>query len=126
MTTTHTVRAQRDGRSWLVWIDDELRTQARRQRDVELMARDWLANMHDRDADSFTLDVEFVLPDSVRAHLDRAVELRAEADRARRAATSETAAAARELHEAGLTLREIGPLLDVSYQRAQQLAAAAE
>ncbi|WP_349814832.1 aminotransferase class I/II-fold pyridoxal phosphate-dependent enzyme [Curtobacterium sp. MCJR17_043] len=126
MTTKHTVRAQRDGRSWLVWIDDELRTQARRQRDVELMARDWLANMHDRDADSFTLDVEFVLPDSVRAHLDRAVELRAEADRARRAATNETAAAARELHEAGLTLREIGPLLDVSYQRAQQLVAAAE
>ncbi|PZF65847.1 hypothetical protein DEJ33_08900 [Curtobacterium sp. MCPF17_047] len=126
MTTTHNVRAQRDGRYWLVWIDGELRTQARRQREVEPMARDWLANMHDRPAEAFLVQVEFVLPDSVRAHLDRAVELRDEADRARRAAADETVAAAKELHEAGLTVREIGPLLDVSYQRAQQLVAAAD
>jgi hypothetical protein len=126
MTTAHTVRAQRDGRYWLVWIDGALRTQARRQLEIEPMARDWLANMHDRPAVDFTVRIEIVLPDSVRAHLDRAGELRAEAERARRAAGRETAAAAKELHDAGLTLREIGPLLDVSYQRAQQLVAAAD
>ena len=70
MTTTHTVRAQRDGRYWLVWIDGALRTQARRQREIEPMARDWLANMHDRPAADFTVRIEIALPDSVRAHLE--------------------------------------------------------
>ncbi|KTR41197.1 hypothetical protein NS263_04990 [Curtobacterium oceanosedimentum] len=123
--STHHVRAERGARYWVVWIDGQPMTQAKRQRDIEPMARDWLAALHERAPDSFELEVEVVMPASAREHLDRAKALREAAERARSEATRETAAAALALHEAGLTVREIGPLLEVSHQRAQQLVAAA-
>jgi hypothetical protein len=122
----HTVRAERDGKYWVIWIDGVIRTQAKREREIELMARDWLSLMHDdRDPESFELVVEVAMPEAAQAHLDRAVALREESERARIEAAKETAAAALVLHESGLTVREIGPLLHVSHQRAQQLVAAA-
>ncbi|MBT2501435.1 hypothetical protein [Curtobacterium sp. ISL-83] len=121
----HTVRAERDGRYWVILIDGEVRTQARREREIEMMARDWLSLMLDRDADSFELDIEIAMPEAARAHLERARVLREESERTRVEAARETAAAALVLHESGLTVREIGPLLHVSHQRAQQLVAAA-
>ena len=123
--THHTVRAERGTKYWVVWIDGEPRTQARREREIEPMARDWLALTHDRDADTFHLDIEVVMPEAAVAHLDRARELRETSERARIESARETAAAALVLHESGLTVREIGPLLHVSHQRAQQLVAAA-
>ncbi|MFL0359606.1 hypothetical protein [Curtobacterium flaccumfaciens] len=122
----HTVRAERDGKYWVIWIDGVIRTQAKREREIELMARDWLSLMNDdRDPESFELVVEVAMPEAAQAHLDRAVALREESERARVEAAKETAAAALVLHECGLTVREIGPLLHVSHQRAQQLVAAA-
>ncbi|MCS0644954.1 MULTISPECIES: hypothetical protein [Curtobacterium] len=122
----HTVRAERDGKYWVIWIDGVIRTQAKREREIELMARDWLSLMNDdRDPESFELVVEVAMPEAAQAHLDRAVALREESERARIEAAKETAAAALVLHESGLTVREIGPLLHVSHQRAQQLVAAA-
>jgi hypothetical protein len=122
----HTVRAERDGKYWVIWIDGVIRTQAKREREIELMARDWLSLMNDdRDPESFELFVEVAMPEAAQAHLDRAVALREESERARIEAAKETAAAALVLHESGLTVREIGPLLNVSHQRAQQLVAAA-
>lgn len=121
----HTVRAERDERWWVVVIDGEARTQARRARDIEPMARDWLALTNNRDPESFDLDVQVVMPQEARTHLDRASALRADAERARAEAARETAAAALALHAAGMTVREIGPMLHVSHQRAQQLVAAA-
>jgi hypothetical protein len=122
----HTVRAERDGKYWVIWIDGVIRTQAKREREIELMARDWLSLMNDdRDPESFELVVEVAMPEAAQAHLDRALALREEAERARVEAAKETAAAALVLHESGLTVREIGPLLHVSHQRAQQLVAAA-
>lgn len=122
----HTVRAERGGKYWVIWIDGVARTQAKRERDIEPMARDWLSLMNDdRDPGSFELAVEVVVPEAAQAHLDRALALRQESERARVEAARETAAAALVLYEAGLTVREIGPLLHVSHQRAQQLVAAA-
>lgn len=122
----HTVRAERGKKYWVIWIDGVIRTQAKREREIELMARDWLSLMNDnRDPESFELVVEVAMPEAAQAHLDRAVALREESERARIEAAKETAAAALVLHESGLTVREIGPLLHVSHQRAQQLVAAA-
>lgn len=118
----HTVRAERGKKYWVIWIDGVIRTQAKREREIELMARDWLSLMNDdRDPESFELVVEVAMPEAAQAHLDRAVALREESERARIEAAKETAAAALVLHESGLTVREIGPLLHVSHQRAQQL-----
>lgn len=121
----HRVRAARSQKYWQIWIDGELRTQAKRQGDIEEMARDWLSLIHDREGGAFELDIEVELPAYATAHLERAAALRAESERARVAAAHETAAAALVLHDAGLTVREIGPLLHVSHQRAHQLVAAA-
>ncbi|TDW73216.1 hypothetical protein EDF51_10238 [Curtobacterium sp. PhB25] len=122
----HTVRAERGKKYWVIWIDGVIRTQAKREREIEFMARDWLSLMNDdRDPESFELVVEVAMPEAAQAHLDRAVALREESERARIEAAKETAAAALILHESGLTVREIGPLLHVSHQRAQQLVAAA-
>lgn len=60
---------------------------------------------------------------SVQGHLNQAHQLRQESSQAQAAATAETQAAARELHEAGLPVRDIGRLLGVSFQRAHQLMA---
>jgi hypothetical protein len=121
----HHVRATRSQKYWLIWIDGELRTQAKRQGDIEETARDWLSLIHDRDGSAFALEVEVDLPADATAHLERAAVFRAESERARVAAARETAAAALVLHDAGLTVREIGPLLHVSHQRAHQLVTAA-
>ncbi|ROP74394.1 hypothetical protein [Curtobacterium sp. PhB115] len=121
----HTVRAERGRKYRVIWIDGEVRTQAKREREIEPMARDWLSLMNDRLPESFDLEVEVRMPDAAQAHLDRARALREESERARAEAAKETAAAALVLHQAGLTVREIGPLLHVSHQRAQQLVAAA-
>jgi hypothetical protein len=123
--TTHHVRAERGDRYWVVWIDGRPMTQAKRRGEIEPMARDWLAAVHECDPQSFELEVEVVIPAVAQAHLDRARTLRETADRARSEAARETAAAALALHDAGLTVREIGPMLEVSHQRAQQLVAAA-
>lgn len=123
--SAHQVRAERGDRYWVIWIDGRPMTQAKRRHEIEPMARDWLAVVHEQDPESFDLEVEVVMPPAARTHLDRARTLRETADRARAEAARETAAAALALHDAGLTVREIGPMLDVSHQRAQQLVAAA-
>lgn len=122
MTTYH-ARVQRGERYWLVYVPEVDRwTQARHLREVEEMARDLVAVMDDVDPDSFELEVEVELPESVRRHLAEAGRLRDEAARATSAAAEEARAAARELHDdAHLPLRDVGKLLGVSYQRAHQL-----
>lgn len=121
----HHVRAERGTKYWVISIDGVVRTQAKRQGQIEPMARDWLSLIHDRDPQSFEVDIEVAMPEAVQAHLDRARALREASEQARLEAARETAAAALVLHESGLTVREIGPLLHVSHQRAQQLVAAA-
>lgn len=60
-------------------------------------------------------------PAGVDEHLARAAELREESQRAQAAAAAELRQAARELKDTGMPLRDIGHLLNVSYQRAHQL-----
>jgi predicted XRE-type DNA-binding protein len=85
------------------------------------MARDLIAIMEDVPADSFRLDMQITLPDDVRKDLELSADLRTQAAASQRAAAELTRGAARRLHEDGLTLRDIGKLLEVSHQRAHQL-----
>ncbi len=85
------------------------------------MARDLIAVMNEIDPQSFGLDVSVELPDEVTVHLKRSLALRQESDRTKHLAAQEVRVAAKELRERGLTVRDIGAALDVSYQRAHQL-----
>lgn len=122
VTHTYKVQASRDGRFWFLEVPElGQATQARHTQEVEEMVRDLIAIHTDSDPGSFDVAVEYVLPAKV-------VEARSEADRLRRVAEESNAAAAAKSREAanllrsqGLTVRDIGAVLGVSHQRAQQL-----
>ena len=101
-------------------------TQARNLREIETMARDLIAVMEGVPTDSFNLHVDLITPEPVAAHLARSREFAEQAATARAAAAAESRAAARELHDVGVPLRDIGELLHVSYQRAHQLVTEAK
>lgn len=118
---TYDVTVRRDGRFWYVDIEGVGATQARHLREVEEMARDYVAVMHGVEPMTIDLDITIELDDDVRARLDAANRLREQADQAQTAASREVRAAARALRNQGLPLRDIGIVLGVSYQRAHQL-----
>ena len=119
--TTYRAHATRDDRYWLVHVPEVDRyTQARTVDEVEPIARDLIAIMTGSD-DPVDLEVTVELPATVRAKLDRAEQAR-ETERAARAdAATELRSAAVELKRAGMSVRELGRVLGVSYQRASQL-----
>ncbi len=121
MTTYH-ARVVRGEVFWLVHVPEiNHYTQARNLGEVEPMARDLIAVMQEIDPQSFSLDVSVELPDEVTVHLKRSQALRQESDRTKHLAAQEVRVAAKELRERGLTVRDIGAALAVSYQRAHQL-----
>jgi len=121
MTTYH-ARVVRGDVFWLVHVPEiDHYTQARNLGEVESMARDLIAVIKEIDPQSFTLEVSVELPDEVTVHLKRSQALRQESDRTKHLAAQEVRVAAKELRERGLTVRDIGAALAVSYQRAHQL-----
>jgi len=107
---------------WLVHVPEiDRTTQARNLREVEAMARDLVAVMTDIDPAAIEVEVDVQLPEGAAAHWARAADLHSEAAELRSQAAGEAGAAARELRQLGLTVRDIGYLLQVSYQRADQL-----
>jgi hypothetical protein len=114
---------------WAVEISDgagvHLRggnTQARRLDDVERMVREVISLLLDVPEDSFDVRLEAELPAEVRAEVESSRALRAEAERAHEAARTAYANAAADLvRRQGLTLRDAGRILGLSYQRVHQL-----
>ncbi|HVA60586.1 MAG TPA: HicB family toxin-antitoxin system [Mycobacteriales bacterium] len=121
MKRTYRANVERDGRFWLVRVPEVGVTQARHLREVELMARDLIALVTDTEPSTFNLDVEVQMPAAAKRRLDRAVRLRNQAKDTQAQAAEELRAAAQELAKSGMTVRDIGQLLGVSYQRAHQL-----
>lgn len=121
---TYTARVTREGRWWIVAIPDlDLTTQARRFRDVQRMAAEAIALTTDAGVDDIhvTVDVADVagiaLADSVAA----IASARQQRDDLEARLAEETRALARRLAAAGITVRDIGDLIGVSFQRAHQL-----
>lgn len=122
MSKTYTVRAQRSGKYWALHIPEiDRHTQARNLAEIEPMARELISIIAGVTADQIELNVVTELPAEVSQHLRRAEELRAAAARAQSDAATEVRAAAVELKESGISLRDLGKLLGVSFQRAGQL-----
>ncbi len=119
---TYHVRVERGERYWLVHVVELDRwTQARTLREVEPMARDLIATMAGAAPDSFDLATDIVLPEEVTTHLRQAEQLREQSRQAQASAAAQVRQAARLLAEQGLSLRDVGAALGVSYQRAHQL-----
>ena len=110
-------------RLWVVHIPElDALTQARRIDEVERMARSIISlRLETDDEHSFDIDIETRLPDELTDELAEARALRRQADEANRKAAELSRDAARKLADQGLTIRDIGAVLGVSFQRASQL-----
>lgn len=119
--STYTATAHREGDWWVIDVEGVGVTQAKRLDQVEGMARDMVALMLDVDISTVQVDVH----PEVGPELDGLVlSARTAADAAKQAqarATETSRATAKRLADAGYSLRDIGILTGVSYQRIHQL-----
>jgi hypothetical protein len=118
---TYRTIVRREGNWWIVAVEGVGVTQTRRLEDVEDMARDLVASMEDVDPGAIDLDVEVRVNDEVdqlRAEIQRLAQ---EADQLARRAREGKAALMRRLHEAKLSVRDVGKLTGVSHQRVSQI-----
>jgi DNA-directed RNA polymerase specialized sigma24 family protein len=76
---------------------------------------------HPAGPNSFDLTIDIALPDEVTTHLKQAEQLREQSRQAQASAAAQLRQAARLLTEQGMSLRDVGAALGVSYQRAHQL-----
>lgn len=126
--TSYDVQVTREGKWWQVAIPElDLLTQARRIGEAELMAREAIAVTLDVALSQVAVTVH--LPD-LAGHPDllstvTALTTRAtEAEAITRDVASQRAVIAKTLARAGVPYRDIGELIGLTYQRAQQLATA--
>ena len=128
MNNAFTARATRDEGWWTVTVDEVpgLFTQTRRLDQIPGMVRDALTLFQDITEDAKGAEVTVVPEGPAAEAAHEAAELRERAREAQSQATASMQAAARELSAGGLTFRDIGSLLGVSYQQAQKLAVAAQ
>ena len=120
---TYHAEVTRDGRFWLIRIPEIGRsTQALRYKDVPAMAAELIEIMTGAGSGDYELRLKVMLPSSVADHLAQAEVLREEANRKNAEAVAEARAAVRELLAEGLSQREAGEVLGLSYQRVGQLA----
>jgi DNA-directed RNA polymerase specialized sigma24 family protein len=120
--TTYTVTAERSGRWWAlqcVEVPGALSQVARLDHADQI--KEAIAFVAGVDEASVEVALQIVVPDDARTHLERAHQLADEAAAASAGAASESRAAAASLHASGLTVREIGAVMGVSFQRAHQL-----
>lgn len=120
---TYHAEVTRDGRFWLIRIPEiDRSTQALHYKDVPTMASELIEIMEGLGSEDYNLHLKVHLPSSVEDHLARAEVLREEAIQKNAEAASESRAAVRELLAEGLSQREAGEVLGLSFQRVNQLA----
>ena len=123
VAVNYTARCHREGRWWVVEVPElGHTTQARRLDKVEEMVRSLVQMFTDLDPSSATVTVDVVfVDDQTRVEVELARDSRARAVAAQQEATERLTQAARRLSSQGYSVRDIGALLGLSYQRAQQL-----
>lgn len=123
MTRTFTVTAERTRSGWWALECDEVGavSQVRRLDQAADDMREAVAYLSGLPESDVDITVVPVLPDAFQLHLEEARRLAAVAADANRRAAEESRAAARALRAEGLTLRDVGTVMGVSHQRAQQL-----
>jgi hypothetical protein len=122
----YTANVTREGRWWMVAVPQiDALTQARRLGEAGTMARELIALVLEVEPDSFDVTVEIVSVAGVDVR-DRLAEIereRTEAADLERRLAQHTRSLARDLAERDVPQRDIGAILGVSHQPAQQLLA---
>jgi hypothetical protein len=122
----YTANVTREGRWWMVAVPQiDALTQARRRGEAGTMARELIALVLEVEPDSFDVTVEIVSVAGVdvRHRLAEIERERTEAADLERRLAQHTRSLARDLAERDVSQRDIGAILGVSHQRAQQLLA---
>ncbi|MHB1509109.1 MAG: antitoxin HicB [Acidimicrobiales bacterium] len=124
MTREFEATATREGRWWIITVPElGAVTQARNVREIDEMATGLVAALLDLEEDDVKMRVTVELPPGVAAAWREARDLQASADAgARRAAALRRTAVKELLAKSGLSQKEAGAVLGLSYQRVQQLA----
>jgi DNA-directed RNA polymerase specialized sigma24 family protein len=121
---TYRAVATQEKRFWLLSVPElDVVTQARKLDRAEATVRDLIAVWLDVPPDSFAVEVEPQLDDEWTRLLRETREARTTADKASARASELLRTSVTTLHDAGLSAREVGSLVGISYQRVQQLLA---
>jgi len=121
---TYTVTTERSGSWWAFTIPEipGAHGQAKRLDQVRDEARDVVSMMLDAPADSFDLELSVKLDPRMEHALDEARAAREQFESCQRVAQEKLRVAAEQFKDvAGLSVRDIGSLLDVSFQRISQI-----
>ncbi|MBC8007587.1 MAG: XRE family transcriptional regulator [Prolixibacteraceae bacterium] len=120
-----TALAERTGNWWAIEVPEVpgLFTQVKRLGQVDAMVRDAAAALIGEPEDSFDVDIQPQIPETVAELIDHAKQLTEEAGKVQRNASMETKKAATLLQQEGMTVRDIGVVMGVSYQRISQILA---
>lgn len=125
--TTYRVTAQRSDGWWAFSIPEipGAHGQAKRLDQVPAEALDVIALMLDlEDAGGIEVIVDIELDASLEPLVTQAHEARQRLDATQREAQESLRLAAIELHERGLSMRDIGSVLNLSFQRVHQILGA--
>jgi hypothetical protein len=120
--TDYTALCERVGKWWEITVpelDSGRVTQARRLDQVDETVRSLVRLMAGSEPDCVT--VEVLLPEDLRADVDRARTMRERAEREALESAALSRASAKRLAADGLSVRDIGQILGISFQRASQL-----
>lgn len=122
----YTARVSRDGRWWMISVPEiDGLTQARRLSEVVTMARELIALTLDIGTEDIdiALSIDSIGDIDVQSRLDEIAREREEARDVERRLAEHTRALARDLASHDVPQRDIGAVLGVSHQRANQLLA---
>jgi len=122
--TGYTVRAEWDDTGWwVVTVPAVLGaiTQCKRLDQVRADIAEAIEIQTGEAPDPTTITVEWHVPGEAGTAAERARQLRGEAEQIAAEAGRSTRHAVSQLHRAGFSLRDIGTMTGISYQRAQQL-----
>lgn len=130
MTNTYTVRTTRDEGWWIATVDEVPRFyhQTKRLDQLEESTRSGLELLPEIEPNPQEATINIIvepgdeLPEEALATRQSALQASKAAKEAQEKAAQLMRKAAKELAAAGLSYRDIGNLLEVSHQRAQQLA----
>lgn len=121
--TTYTVTAERGSRRWLLQCEElpGALSEVARLDQADAVMREAIAFVARVPETEIDIELRPTLPGDVGEELTRAHQLRDRANALEQEATQHRLEVARALREQGLTVRDIGTLLGVTYQRAHQL-----